>query len=71
MRLEREQSIRSERVDARMLAHRDALRRIAAALVRERDVIKNGTNAERKAALDSIKAVYESHASRLRVAVEP
>jgi hypothetical protein len=61
----------SERVDARMLAHRDALRRIAAALVRERDVIKNGTNAERKAALDSIKAVYESHASRLRVAVEP
>lgn len=54
-------------VDARMAAHRDALRRIGAALVRERDLVLTGTGAERRSALDSIKAVYDSQAPRLRV----
>jgi len=60
----------NQRVDTRMIAHRDALRRIAAAIVNERNVVLSGSDAERKAALDSIKAVYESQASRLRVAVD-
>jgi len=58
---------RNERVDQRLIAHRDALRRIAAAIVGERKAIMNGTAAERQAAIAAIKAVYESHAPRLRV----
>jgi len=45
--------------------HRDALLRLAASILQERDSIANGTNAERKAAIDSIKAVYESHAASI------
>jgi hypothetical protein len=60
----------NERVHTRMIAHRDALRRIAAAIVNERDVVLSGNDAERKAALDSIKAVYESQAPRLRITLD-
>lgn len=60
----------NERVDIRMIAHRDALRRVAAALVRERKVIASGSDAERRSALLSIKAVYDSQASRVRVSTD-
>ncbi len=58
---------RNARVDQRLIAHRDALRRIAAAIVRERQVILSGTAAQRHSALEAIKAVYESHAPQLSV----
>jgi hypothetical protein len=57
----------NERVDQRVAGQREALRRIAAAVVNERITIAKGTPDQRKAALAAIKAVYESHAPQLRV----
>jgi hypothetical protein len=60
----------SAQVDQRVVAHRDALMRIASVILQERGTIATGTAADRKASLDVIKAVYSSHAARLPVTVD-
>lgn len=57
----------SAQLDEKVAAHRDALLRIASAILQERKTIQNGTDAERKASLEVIKAIYTSHAGRLPV----
>jgi len=57
----------SATVDEKVRAHRDALLRIAAVILQERSTIVNGTDAERKASLDAIRAIYASHAGRLPI----
>jgi hypothetical protein len=54
-------------VDEKITAHRDALMRIASVIVQEREIVNNGTPAERKASLEVIHKVYLSHADRLPV----
>ncbi len=51
----------------KIAAQREALLRIAAAILREKTTIEKGNGAPLKAALDSIKASYESHAPRLTI----
>jgi MoxR-like ATPase len=57
----------SAQVNEKVRAHRDALLRIAASILQERNIVASGTDADRKASLDVIKAIYASHAGRLPV----
>lgn len=58
-----EQSAAGEKI----AAQREALLRIASAILREKRTIEKGSGAPLKAALDAIKASYESHAPRLTI----
>jgi hypothetical protein len=54
--------------DEKVQAQRDALLRLASSILQERKIIASGTDADRKASIEVIQAVYASHASRLSIA---
>lgn len=62
-----EQGVAGEKI----AAQRDALLRIAAAILREKTTLETGTGAQLSASLDAIKASYESHAPRLTISTSP
>ena len=62
-----EQGLAAEKI----AGQRDALLRIAASILREKTTIESGSGEPLKAALEAIKASYESHAPRLTISSTP
>lgn len=57
----------NKKTQEQVSAHNDALLSIAGAILRERGAIEGSSDANRKAAIEAIKASYESHAPRLTI----